>query len=172
MTDILHVISAVCEILGSFLFLLIAATMHVLRPDVDWKSQGLSYYAVGPRGRWMAAGFLGLSAGFAGASLRQQGVAAVLMAAAAALLLVVAALPSNASDTRAVTDRLHRIAAFLFFICGIASVSVASRNIPQVGSAICAGVFFPLFMLRSMPWRGVFQRICFLSLAAWITLDV
>lgn len=170
MTDILHAISGACEILGSFLFLVIAATMHGLRPDVDWKSQGLSHYAVGPRGRWMAAGFLGLAAGIAGASIRQQGTTAISMVTAAVLLLVVAALPSNDS-TRALNDRLHRIAAFLFFVCAIAGISVASRNVPQLGLAICSGIFFPLFMIRSMPLRGVSQRICFLSLAAWIALD-
>ena len=148
---------------GAICFAVIVLAMHRWRPDVNWQSQGISQYAVGPNGWLMAIGFAALAVGILARAVPLHGLAAWSARLASAGFLGVALLPTGGPARR---ERAHAICALVGFL-GTAIAAALSAGTLGLAVVVTTAAFLVAFR-DARSWAGLFQRAAFAAIVLWV----
>jgi hypothetical membrane protein len=166
-------------------FAFLVVTLHLVRTDVDPRTQGVSRYAVGQYGYVVNAAFLLLALalletgiGFRRGAPNSGTVGVWLLWASAAGMALVAFFPLRSADSAAAENLPHQLGGMIFFLAAAAAAVVISRatgRLTVVAWSIAAAVtvFFLSIGVRALGLsgiRGLLQRICFAAIVAWLIL--
>lgn len=189
----------VLALAGVLLFALVAAATQWLRADLDPLRATLSFYLIGPYGRWLDAAYWGLSLSLVsiGAGYLRMlrpvtggGLPALLFAAGAVALALVTLFPTDTGHGPPTLHGLiHGICAGAAFLCtGVAMLRLSwcLRRVPDwrpralAALALSALAFAALWLdvLWHLPGRGAEQKgviVLYLlwlgTAAAWLMRD-
>lgn len=161
-------------------FIVIVAAFHVLRPDVNPVTRGISRYQWGPHGTAMSVGFgllglalLGAARVIQGWQLQDRFPSNLLQVSALGSLLVAAfPLPESPPPVRAAA---HQLGGFVLF--GAAALAATRITPADDGRAVvrllgrlttASVVLFFLVILVKVPVVGLLQRLVLVAMSAWI----
>jgi hypothetical protein len=159
---------------------IITATFHVIRPDVDPVMRGVSRYQWGAYGTLMSLAFvlLGLALAAAAQVARQWAFAraplvATLLSLSAAGSLVVSAFPlsDNPPTANIIMHQSGGAVMFATFAMGtlLVPAGVAGRHWSLVGrlTVVIAVAFGAAIVLR-LPISGLLQRLLLATMCTWL----
>ena len=162
-------------------FALVIVVFHVLRPDVDPLARGVSRYAVGRYGQVFNAVSLALAFAFVvtGFAFRQAApdsgtLGVYLLWLGAAGMVFVAVFPLRAEDSMAVENLPHQAGGMIFFLAAAVAPVLLSRAVGRHavlawGIVVATAVFFVSVGVPALTGiRGLLQRVCFVTIVAWL----
>lgn len=159
-------------------FVGIVAAFHVLRPDVNPVTRGISRYQWGPHGTVMGVGFGLLGLALLGAARviqgwhRQNRFSSNLLRVSALGSLLVAMFPLPESPPP-LPEIAHQFGGFVLFGAAALASSVTTDNerpfVQRLGRLTTALVIlFFLAILVKVPVVGLLQRVVLVAMCAWI----
>ena len=162
-------------------FALVIVVFHVLRPDVDPLARGVSRYAVGRYGEVfnavslvLAFAFVVTGFGFRQAAPDSGALGVYLLWLGAAGMAFAAVFPLRAVDSMASENLPHQLGGMIFFLAAAAAPVLLSRAVGRHaafawGIVAATAVFFLSVGIPALAGiRGLLQRLCFVTIVAWL----
>lgn len=182
---------AAAALAGMLAFLLAAAALQFVRTDLDWVSAQMSFYLLGPGGRWLQAAYcmMGLAIVLLALGL-YRAMPAPARSAAPVLLFVLAGagLAATAFAAMDLPDAeptlvgwLHGVTAYTAFLCVTAAMLLQSwrfrgarrwRRRTAPAMVLAATAFAGVWMLALWPAlpRGLAQKAVIAAIGGWLVL--